>query len=257
MITFSNRTVQIEESEDSVRLRSACVLGCFAFEFLQNLRNLFIRPTLPDSDVSKENHVRDGAVIDLGGDGKFTPHAEMTRDEEALYIFRQDYKIPNEIELVLPAEGEDPEHVRPRFCCAYTVYFQNAGMIFPVTRFLLEALAHPRVCGSSPGRERVNWNMFTPERIRRVLSSPPTPPPGHMTFGAEVVAIPSTVQVSSDQSRSTGQGQSKKASKRARSNDGDCCPREIGDCLEREWRLRGVTAVLLEVRTPQRLPDLG
>ncbi|CAA7018239.1 unnamed protein product [Microthlaspi erraticum] len=30
------------------------------------------------------------------------------------------------------------------------------------------------------GREKVNWSTFTPERIRRVLSSPPAPPPADL-----------------------------------------------------------------------------
>ncbi|CAA7038349.1 unnamed protein product [Microthlaspi erraticum] len=65
-----------------------------------------------------------------------------TLDAESRDIFRRDYEVSEEIELALPAEGEDPEHVRPGFCCAYVSYFESGGMIFPIPRFLLEVLAH-------------------------------------------------------------------------------------------------------------------
>ncbi|CAA7018422.1 unnamed protein product [Microthlaspi erraticum] len=126
------------------------------------------------------------------------------------------------------------------------------------------------------GREKVNWSTFTPERIRRVLSSPPAPPPDpgpqrvprassggsrvragefvtaveeamaskptagssaladqvvdqvDATAEGEVVPLPSTVHVSSDRTRSSDQGHSRQAPKRARSDDGETRSREGG-----------------------------
>ncbi|CAA7047714.1 unnamed protein product [Microthlaspi erraticum] len=56
--------------------------------------------------------------------------------------FRQDFGIPDEIELVLRLRERTRSMFRPGFCCAYTSYWRSAGMIFPVPRFLMEALAH-------------------------------------------------------------------------------------------------------------------
>ncbi|CAA7037501.1 unnamed protein product [Microthlaspi erraticum] len=159
------------------------------------------------------------------------------------------------------------------------------------------------------GREKVNWSTFTPERIRRVLSSPPAPPPADLpvrsaqdsssassvpplsrrskmprrqplrsrtakgakgassggsrvragefvtaveeamaskptagssaladqvvdqvdaTAEGEIVPLPSTVHVSSDRTRSSDQGHSRQAPKRARSDDGETRSREGG-----------------------------
>ncbi|CAA7037498.1 unnamed protein product [Microthlaspi erraticum] len=83
-----------------------------------------------------------GKAIVSGGDGKFTPHPETTFDAESLDEFRRNYGIPDEIGLALPAEGEDPEHVRQGLCCAYKAYFENCGMISQIPHFLLEVLAH-------------------------------------------------------------------------------------------------------------------
>ncbi|CAA7055090.1 unnamed protein product [Microthlaspi erraticum] len=159
------------------------------------------------------------------------------------------------------------------------------------------------------GREKVNWSTFTPERIRRVLSSPPAPPPADLpvrsaqdsssassvpplscrpkmtrrqplrsrtaksakgassggsrvragqfvtaveeamaskpavgspaladhvvdqvdaTAEGEIVPLPSMVHVSSDRTRSSDQGHSRQAPKRARSDDGEARSREGG-----------------------------
>ncbi|CAA7033306.1 unnamed protein product [Microthlaspi erraticum] len=362
-----------------------------------------------------------GKAVDLGGDGKF--HAAR-RDDARRRKPRHlpaGFRDPGRDRARLPAEGEDPEHVRPGFCCAYTSYWRSAGMIFPVPRFLMEALAHYKMafpqmhpsfvrhvigCAvrareegvsfgvrdlrklfsvknntrlpgsfySSPrpnrriftntpqrdsgwsdemfffrvseatmgdfdfgrirtewatsvvvdpvpnnpgidylverlGREKVNWSTFTPERIRRVLSSPPAPPPADLpvrsaqdsssassvpplsrrskmprrqplrsrtakgakgassggsrvragefvtaveeamaskptagssaladqvvdqvdaTAEGEIVPLPSTVHVSSDRTRSSDQGHSRQAPKRARSDDGETRSREGG-----------------------------
>ncbi|CAA7030753.1 unnamed protein product [Microthlaspi erraticum] len=279
----SNEEEEKEDEEMTVVSISDFSKNSFNLFFLR----LFLRLSCLRRIVKQEK----GKAVDLGGDGKFTPHAETTLDAESLDTFRQDFGIPDEIELVLPAEGEDPEHVRPGFCCAYTSYWRSAGMIFPVPRFLMEALAHYKMafpqmhpsfvrhvigcavrareegvsfgvrdlrklfsvknntrlsgsfyssprpnrriftntpqrdsgwsdeCSSSGsarprwatstlveserwatsvvvdpvpnnpgidylverlGREKVNWNTFTPERIRRVLSSPPAPPPADL-----------------------------------------------------------------------------
>ncbi|CAA7039553.1 unnamed protein product [Microthlaspi erraticum] len=422
--------IKIEESEEPVRLRSvwdpqrvtssarrmqAVKICCFDFEFLQNLLQPLFPPSLLRlSCLRRIVKQEKGKAVDLGGDGKFTPHAETTLDAESLDTSGR-ISGSRMDRTRSPAEGEDPEHVRPGFCCAYTSYWRSAGMIFPVPRFLMEALAHYKMafpqmhpsfvrhvigCAvrareegvsfgvrdlrklfsvknntrlpgsfySSPrpnrriftntpqrdsgwsdemfffrvseatmgdfdfgrirtewatsvvvdpvpnnpgidylverlGREKVNWSTFTPERIRRVLSSPPAPPPDRRkilaplllfllshadrkcpssasqipdrkgcqgassggsrvragefvtaveeamaskptagssaladqvvdqvdaTAEGEVVPLPSTVHVSSDRTRSSDQGHSRQAPKRARSDDGETRSREGG-----------------------------
>ncbi|CAA7036832.1 unnamed protein product [Microthlaspi erraticum] len=175
MIMFSNRTVQIEESEESVRLRSVwdpqrvtssarrmqavkiCELygrdsrrkiGFFAISsavvsisnFSKTPFNLFFLRLSSDYHASEDVKQEKGKAVDLGGDGKFTPHAETTLDAEPRH-FRQDFGIPDEIELVLRLR-ERTRSMFVRGFAAPTSYWRSAGMIFPVPRFLMEALAH-------------------------------------------------------------------------------------------------------------------
>ncbi|CAA7041863.1 unnamed protein product [Microthlaspi erraticum] len=95
----------------------------------------------PNGTLDMKNKLK-GKAIALGDiDGNFTPHPKTTLDAESLDNFRRDYEVPDEIELALPADGENPEHVSPGFCCTYVSYFESGKIIFPIPRFLLEVLA--------------------------------------------------------------------------------------------------------------------
>ncbi|CAA7037502.1 unnamed protein product [Microthlaspi erraticum] len=97
MIMFSNRTVQIEESEEPVRLRSvwdpqrvtssarrmqAVKICCFDFEFLQNLLQPLFPPSPPPTIMPPKTIVKQekGKAVDLGGDGnsRRTPRRRST-----------------------------------------------------------------------------------------------------------------------------------------------------------------------------------
>ncbi|CAA7052866.1 unnamed protein product [Microthlaspi erraticum] len=426
MIMFSNRTVQIEESEESVRLRSVwdpqrvtssarrmqavkiCELygrdsrrkiGFFAISsavvsisnFSKNSFNLFFLRLSSDYHASEESSSKrrerpsTSAVTGIHAARRDDARRRKPRR------FRQDFGIPDEIELVLRLR----ERTRSMFVRGFAAPIRHAPELRP---------PRDRMCGSSSGRgrlvrcsrsekaflgeeqhqasgsfyssprpnrriftntpqrdsgwsdemfffrvseatmgdfdfgrirtewatsvvvdpvpnnpgidylverlgrEKVNWSTFTPERIRRVLSSPPAPPPADLpvrsaqdsssassvpplsrrskmpvvslsdpgpqrcqgassggsrvragefvtaveeamaskptagssaladqvvdqvdaTAEGEVVPLPSTVHVSSDRTRSSDQGHSRQAPKRARSDDGETRSREGG-----------------------------
>ncbi|CAA7046670.1 unnamed protein product [Microthlaspi erraticum] len=125
----------------SARRMQAVKICCFDFEFLQKLFQPLFPPSPPTTCLRRIVKQEKGKAVDLGGDGKFTPHAETTLDAESLDTSGR-ISGSRMDRTRSPAEGEDPEHVRPGFCCAYTSYWRSAGMIFPVPRFLMEALAH-------------------------------------------------------------------------------------------------------------------
>ncbi|CAA7013578.1 unnamed protein product [Microthlaspi erraticum] len=410
MIMFSNRTVQIEESEEPVRLRSvgthsashhqlvACkrlrsVSCCFDFEFLQNLLQPLFPPSPPPITMPPKNRqAREGK----GRRPRWRREVYAARrdalDAESLDTFRQDFGIPDEIELVCRLRARTrnmfvrgfaaPTHHAPelrpprdRMCGSSSgrgrlVRCSRLRKLFSVknnTRlpgsFYSSPRPNRRIFTNTPqrdsgwsdemfffrvseatmgdfdfgrirtewatsvvvdpvpnnpgidylverlGREKVNWSTFTPERIRRVLSSPPAPPPADLpvrsaqdsssassvpplsrrskmprrqplrsrtakgakgassggsrvragefvtaveeamaskptagssaladqvvdqvdaTAEGEIVPLPSTVHVSSDRTRSSDQGHSRQASKRARSDDGRARSREGG-----------------------------
>ncbi|CAA7055091.1 unnamed protein product [Microthlaspi erraticum] len=95
---------------------------------------------MPPKTIVKQEK---GKAVDLGGDGKFTSHAETTLDAESLDTFRQDFRIPDGIELVLPAEGEDPEH---RSLISKMAFPADAPELRP---------PRDRMRGSSSGRGRL------------------------------------------------------------------------------------------------------
>ncbi|CAA7036558.1 unnamed protein product [Microthlaspi erraticum] len=298
--------IKIEESEESVRLRSvwdpqrvtssarrmqAVKICCFDFEFLQKLFQPLFPPSLLRLHASEGNRqAREGKGRRPRGDGKF--HAARRDDaRRRASTLPAGFRDPGEIELSCRLRART-RSMFVRGFAAPTSYWRSAGMIFPVPRFLMEALAHYKMafpqmhpsfvrhvigCAvrareegvsfgvrdlrklfsvknntrlpgsfySSPrpnrriftntpqrdsgwsdemfffrvseatmgdfdfgrirtewatsvvvdpvpnnpgidylverlGREKVNWSTFTPERIRRVLSSPPAPPPADL-----------------------------------------------------------------------------
>ncbi|CAA7049115.1 unnamed protein product [Microthlaspi erraticum] len=113
MIMFSNRTVQIEESEESVRLRSlgptarhiissSHASGCFDFGFLQKLFQPLFPPSLlrlsclrRRSSSKRRERPSTSAVTGIHAARRDDARRRKPRR------FRQDFGIPDEIELVL------------------------------------------------------------------------------------------------------------------------------------------------------------
>ena len=72
---------------------------------------------------------------------KFGPHLPTilyVKHIEAIYeLWGVDYAV----EIELPDDDETLETVRPRYCGAYMSHFEGVSLSFPLSRFLLEALA--------------------------------------------------------------------------------------------------------------------
>ncbi|KAG2296619.1 hypothetical protein Bca52824_043288 [Brassica carinata] len=76
---------------------------------------------------------------------KFGPHLPTIIEAKHIENLYELWGIDYAVEIEAPEDGETPETVRPGYCGAYTLHFQDRGLSFPLPRFLLEALAELRM----------------------------------------------------------------------------------------------------------------
>ncbi|XP_019100919.1 PREDICTED: uncharacterized protein At3g60930, chloroplastic-like [Camelina sativa] len=79
-------------------------------------------------------------------------HIPPITSAKHLADLRQKHGVPPNVEMIL--RSDDPfslETVPPGFCCAYTVYFEKCGLVFPIPRIIFRILqrlrmAFPQMC---------------------------------------------------------------------------------------------------------------
>ncbi|KAF3492817.1 hypothetical protein DY000_02053571 [Brassica cretica] len=72
---------------------------------------------------------------------KFCPHLPTIIEGKHVEALYELWGIDYAFEIEVSDDDETPETLRPRYCGAYTSHFEDRGLLFPLPRFLLEALA--------------------------------------------------------------------------------------------------------------------
>ncbi|KAG2256078.1 hypothetical protein Bca52824_075372 [Brassica carinata] len=72
---------------------------------------------------------------------KFCPHLPTNIEGKHVEALYELWGIDYAFEIEVSDDDETPETLRPRYCGAYTSHFEDRGLLFPLPRFLLEALA--------------------------------------------------------------------------------------------------------------------
>ncbi|XP_019085631.1 PREDICTED: uncharacterized protein At3g60930, chloroplastic-like [Camelina sativa] len=79
-------------------------------------------------------------------------HIPPITSAKHLADLRQKHGVPPNVEMILRSDDPfSPETVPPGFCCAYTVYFEKCGLVFPIPRIIFQILqrlrmAFPQMC---------------------------------------------------------------------------------------------------------------
>ena len=72
---------------------------------------------------------------------KFGPHLKTILEAKHIEEIYELWGVDYTVKIELPEDGETPETARPGYCGAYMSHFEDGGLLFPLPRFLLEALA--------------------------------------------------------------------------------------------------------------------
>ena len=72
---------------------------------------------------------------------KFGPHLTTILDVKHIEAIYELWGVDYAVEIELPCDDETLETVRPGYCRAYMSHFEDGGLSFPLSRFILEALA--------------------------------------------------------------------------------------------------------------------
>ncbi|WZZ77933.1 hypothetical protein YC2023_098505 [Brassica napus] len=72
---------------------------------------------------------------------KFGPHLKTILEAKHIKAIYELWGVDYTVEIELPEDGKTPETVRPGYCGANMSHFEDGGLLFPLPRFLLKALA--------------------------------------------------------------------------------------------------------------------
>ncbi|KAF3599468.1 hypothetical protein F2Q69_00035502 [Brassica cretica] len=72
---------------------------------------------------------------------KFGPHLPTIIEAKHIENLYELWGIDYAVKIEAPEDDETPETLRPGYCGAYMLHFEDGGLSFPLPRFLPEALA--------------------------------------------------------------------------------------------------------------------